>query len=42
MIIKVRIGIDDSQRLNYIPGNDAKLTDESVVKIQKVACRLLS
>uniref|UniRef100_A0A1I7VML2 Doublecortin domain-containing protein n=1 Tax=Loa loa TaxID=7209 RepID=A0A1I7VML2_LOALO len=36
MIIKVRVGIDDSQRLNYIAPDNVKLNDENIIEIQKM------
>uniref|UniRef100_A0A915PSL7 Doublecortin domain-containing protein n=1 Tax=Setaria digitata TaxID=48799 RepID=A0A915PSL7_9BILA len=36
MIIKVRVGIDDSQRLKFVQADDVELTNESMVEIQKM------
>ncbi|CAG9537579.1 unnamed protein product [Cercopithifilaria johnstoni] len=36
MIIKVRIGIDKSQRLNYNLPDNVKLGDENIIEIQKM------
>ncbi|KAM3721449.1 Oxygen-regulated protein [Dirofilaria immitis] len=36
MITKVRIGIDESQRLNYFPTDDVKLDKENIIEIQKM------
>lgn len=36
MIIKVRIGIDNSQRLNYNALADVKSDDENIIEIRKV------
>ncbi|VBB25451.1 unnamed protein product [Acanthocheilonema viteae] len=35
-IIKVRIGIDNSQRLNYNPPDDTKIDDKNIIEIQKM------
>lgn len=36
MISKVRVGIDDSQRLNYHSSDDVNHRDENIIEIQKV------
>ncbi|VDK72719.1 unnamed protein product [Litomosoides sigmodontis] len=36
MIIKVRIGIDNSQRLNYDPPDNVDLGDRNIIEIQKM------
>ncbi|VDN85996.1 unnamed protein product, partial [Brugia pahangi] len=35
-IIKVRVGIDDSQYLNCTSSNDAQFNDENIIEIQKL------